>query len=232
MTQEFTRGAPAAYAEDRAALRPMLVILGVGLPVIVVVCAVTGGITGQTGLIAPAAIALIAWVFTNSMRVFVHWPTGIRIDEAGVRIGNVHRREPNPRRRPPAPSFQAYQVFSVPWSGVLELRVSTNRHELRQLSRQSRRASTKGATARGGMAIGLYLGMLTPPFMRAALIIEIDPELATFPEFRIQQAAAVATSQVGTQSRTWVAPTRHPHQLSELVNAITNSSQWNARRMG
>jgi hypothetical protein len=232
MTQEFSRGDFLGYAEDRAALRPTLVIFGVGLPVIVVVCAVAGGITGQTGLIVPAAIALIVWVFSNSMRVFVHWPTGIRIDEAGVRIGNVHRPTPNRRRRPPAPSFQAYQVFSASWSGVLAMRVSTDRHELRQLSRQSRRASTKGTTARGGMAIGFYLGMLTPPFMRAALIIEVDPGHATFPEFRIQQAVAVASSQVGTQSRTWVAPTRHPQQLAEVVTTITHSSQWNARRMG
>jgi hypothetical protein len=68
--------------------------------------------------------------------------------------------------------------------------------------------------------------------MRAALIIEIDPEHATFPEFRIQQAAAVATSQVGTRSRTWVVPTRHPQQLAEVVNMIINSSRCNARRMG
>lgn len=232
MTQEFTRGDFPTYTEDRAALRPTLVILGVGLPVIVVTCAVAGGITGQTGLIVPAALALIVWIFTNSVRVFVHWPTGIRIDEAGVRIGNVHRPTPKRRRRPPAPSFQAYQVFSVKWSGVLAMRLSTDRHELRQLSRQSRRASTKGTSARGGMAIGFYLGMLTPPFMRAALIIEIDPEHATFPEFRIQQALSVASSQVGTQSRIWVVPTRHAHQLIEVVDAITNSSHWNARRMG
>jgi hypothetical protein len=232
VTDEFSRGDFPAYAEDRAALRPTLLVLGVGLPVIVVACTVAGSVTGQAGLIVPAAVALLVWVFTNSMRVFVHWPTGIRIDGAGVRIGDVHGPAPKRRRRPPAPSFQAYQVFSVKWSGVLAMRVSTDRHELRQLSRQSRRASTKGTSARGGMAIGFYLGMLAPPMMRAALIIEIDPEYATFPEFRVQQALAVANSQVGTQSRTWVAPTRHPQRLAEVVDTITNSSRWNARRMG
>lgn len=232
MNRESVNGDSASYAEDRAALRPVFVTLGVGLPVIVVVCAALGAVTGQTGLIVPAAIALILWIFTNSMRVFVHWPTGIRIDKDGVRIGNVRRSTPRQRRRPPSPSFQAYQVFATSWSGVLSMRVSVDRHELRRLRQQSRGASTEGARARGGVAIGFYLGMLTPPFMRAALIVEVDPEYATFPEFRIQQALTVAGSQVGTRSRTWVAPTRHPDRLAEVVNGIVGSSRWNARRMG
>ena len=33
--------------------------------------------------------------FVNSMYVYVHWPTGIRIDQDGVRIGNVGRPHAN-----------------------------------------------------------------------------------------------------------------------------------------
>jgi hypothetical protein len=219
------------YAEDHAALRPVVVLLGVGMPVIVVVLAVLGGVTGQEGYLIPLVIALVLWIFTNSIRIFVHWPTGIRIDGGGVRIGNVRNPDAN-RRHPPAPSFQAYRVFSVPWAGVLELRVVRDRRELRAMTRESRRASTRAVKARGGLAVGFYLGMLTPPMMRAALVIEVDPEHATYPEFRVRQAAAVGTSQVGTRSRTWVAPTRRPDQLAEAVAAITGSSEWRARRMG
>jgi hypothetical protein len=219
------------YAEDRAALRPMAVLLGVGMPVIVVLAAVLGGVTGQEAFLVPAAIALLVWIFTNSMYVFVHWPTGIRIDRSGVRIGNVRRPDAN-RRHPPAPSFQAYRVFAVGWPGVLSMRVVRDRHELRRLAKTSRRAGTRGVRARGGTAVGFYLGMLTPPFLRAALVLEIDEEYATFPEFRVRQAATIATSQVGTRSSTWVAPTRRPDRLTEAVAAITNSPQWTARRMG
>ena len=219
------------YAEDHAALRPAVVLLAVGMVVVMVVSAVLGGVTGQAAYLAPFVVAVVLLVFTNSMRIFVHWPTGIRIDADGVRIGNVRHPDAN-RRHPPAPSFQAYRVFSVPWAGVLEMRVVRDRHELRAMTRTSRRASTSGVQARSGVAVGFYLGMLTPPWMRAALVLEIDEEYATFPEFRTRQAAAVATSQVGTRSRTWVAPTRRPDQLAEVVAAITHSPQWNARRMG
>lgn len=191
--------------------------LGVGMPAIVVACTALGAITGQTGLIVPGAIALIAWIFTNSIRIFVHWPTAIRIDETGLRIGNVSHPPRTPRRRLPTPSLQAYQVFSTTWPGVLSMRVSTDRRELRHLGKQNRFC---------------YLGMLTPPLMRAALIVEIDPEYATYPEFRKQHTLTVASSDLGTKSRTWTAPTRHPHQLAQAVAAITNSPRWNARRMG
>jgi hypothetical protein len=194
------------YVEDRAALRPVAVLLGVGMPVIVVLAAVFGGVTGQEAFLVPAAAALLVWIFTNSMYVFVNWPTGIRIDRDGVRIGNVRHPDAN-RRHPPAPS-------------------------LRKLARTSRRATTRGVKARGGAAVGFYLGMLTPPFLRAALVLEIDAEYATFPEFRTHQATTIATSQIGTRSSTWVVPTRHPDHLAATVAAITNSSQWNARRMG
>jgi hypothetical protein len=219
------------YAEDRAALRPVAVALGVGMPVIVVLAAVLGAVTGQQAFLVPAAIALLVWVFTNSMYVFVHWPTGIRIDRDGVCIGNVGHPDAN-RRHPPAPSFQAYRVFAATWPGVLSMRVVRDRRELRQLTRTSRRAATAGVKSRGGMAVGFYLGMLTPPFPRAALVLEIDADYATFPEFRVRQAKTIATSQVGTRSSTWVAPTRQPDRLTDIITEITNSPEWNARRMG
>jgi hypothetical protein len=219
------------YAEDHAALRPVVVLLGVGMPIIMLVAAVLGGVTGQEVYLVPFVVALLVWVFTNTIRVFVHWPTGIRIDADGVRIGNVRRAGAN-RRHPPAPSFQAYRVFGAPWAGVSELRVVRDPRELRAFAKTSRRAPTRGVKARSGVAVGFYLGMLTPPLMRAALVVEVDGEHATFPEFRVRQAAAVATSQVGTRSHTWVAPTRRPDQLAEVVAAITSSSEWIARRMG
>jgi hypothetical protein len=219
------------YAEDRAALRPVAVLLGVGMLVVLVAAAVLGGVTGQQGFLLVAAVALIVWIFSNSMYIFVNWPTGIRIDRDGVRIGNVRRPDAN-RRRPPAPSFQAYRIFTVPWAGVLSMRVVRDRHELKQLARTSRRAGTRGVRARAGQAVGFYLGMLTPPFLHAALVIEVDEQQATFPDFRGQQSLAIATSQTGTRSRTWVAPTRRPDQLAEAVATITSSPEWIARRMG
>jgi hypothetical protein len=71
--------------------------------------------------------------------------------------------------------------------------------------------------------------MLVPPFIWTALVIEVDPQSAGSPEFRVVQALAVATSQVGTRSSTWVVPTRRPDQPHATINQITNSPAWNAR---
>jgi hypothetical protein len=217
------------YAEDRAALRPAAVVLGVGLLAVFVAAVAVGAATGDEVYLLPAAIALFGLIFSRTMYVFVSWPAGIRIDADGVRIGNV--RHPG-HTRPPAPSFQAYRVFAVRWAGVLSMRVVTDRAELRRLTGLSRSAPTNGVRRRGGAAVGFYLGMLTAPLWRAALVVEIDQEYATFPDFRTHQAAAVATSQVGTRSDRWVVPTRRPERLAEVVEAITHSPEWNARRMG
>jgi hypothetical protein len=223
--------APPTYAEDRAARRPLFVWLGLGLPALIVAGVVVGKITEQRWAIAVVAIAIFGWIFSNSMYIFVNWPIGIRLDEQGVRIGNVRDPDINEGRRP-APSFQAYRLFSCPWPGVLSMRISQDIAELRKFRLRSRQAPKGNVKARGGQSVGYYLGILAPPFMRAALIIEVDEDYARFPEFRTRQVLAVANSQVGTPSLTWVVPTRQPERLAEVVAAITDSPQWVARRMG
>jgi hypothetical protein len=71
--------------------------------------------------------------------------------------------------------------------------------------------------------------MLTAPFAKATLVIEIDTEYAQFPTFRDLQALFASTSQAGTRSTTWVVPTRRPRELRELVETITTTTEWNNR---
>jgi hypothetical protein len=91
---------------------------------------------------------------------------------------------------------------------------------LRALKRASTSAPTRGVKARAGWAVEFYLGMLTAPFMRAALVIHVDPERAQFPAFRTQQALVAATSQIGTNSSVWVVATRRLDALRELIRAV------------
>lgn len=239
MTGDVMPDAVPLYAEDGCARRWPLLLLGLGMPVLMVLCLVGGLATGDQGFALLFAIPLFTWVFTDARLVGQYWPTGIRIDGAGIRIGGVRRAQRHrgddaearaPRRKPPPPSFQCYHVFSVPWTGVQSLTVVTDRKELRRLRKQSRQGPKRGMRARGHVA-GFWLGMLVPPFVRAALVIEVDPESADFPEFREVRAAisAQATSQVGTRSSIWVVPTRHPVQLQMAVEQITHSPEWNVR---
>lgn len=225
----------AAYAEDRSCLRWPLVVLGTLMPALIVgvvaVGAAVGAGPGVAYLILPP---LLIWLVTGARYLPMVWPTGIRIDGDGVRIGGVRRweRKPNRTRRRKAPpaSFQHYHVFSCPWRGILALEVTTDRKRLGQLHKTAHRAPSKNLRATGGgPVVGFYLGMLTAPFAKAALVIEIDPEYAQFPTFRDVQALFASTSQAGTRSTTWVVPTRRPRDLGELVNTITSTTEWNNR---
>ncbi|MEO7194224.1 MAG: hypothetical protein ABIZ05_05280 [Pseudonocardiaceae bacterium] len=124
-------------------------------------------------------------------------------------------------RHHPTPSYQCYHVFSCPWDAVRLLELTTDHKKLRALKRTSTSAPTRGVKARAGWAMGFYLGMLTAPFMRAALVIHVDPERAQFPTFRSHQALAVTQSEIGTQSSVWVVPTRRPAELREIIRAVS-----------
>lgn len=216
---------PLTYAEDRCALRWPLVLLGTTLPILFVVVLTVGTITRTPGTPYVASLVVAIWIFTDARHLILLWPTGVRIDADGIRIGGVRysERHPhrNPHRKPPPPSFQCYHVFSCPWDAVRSLELTTGRKKLRALMKASTSASTRGIKARAGVAIGFYVGILAAPFMRAALVIHVDPERAQFPEFRKQQALVVATSQIGTQSSVWVVPTRRPAELREIVRAVS-----------
>jgi hypothetical protein len=217
-------GTPLTYAEDHCALRWPLVLLGTTMPVLFIVVLAVGSIIRTPGTPYVAILSFAIWVFTDARYLILVWPTGVRIDAEGIRIGGIRyaERHPhrNPRRKPPPPSFQCYHVFSCPWEAVRMLEFTTDRTTLRGLRRASTSASTRGVKARAGWAVGFYLGMLTAPFMRAALVIHVDPERAQFPAFRVQQALVASASQIGTESSVWVVPTRRPDELREIIRAV------------
>lgn len=217
-------GTPLTYAEDRCALRWPLVLLGTTMPILFIVVLTVGTIIRAPGTPYVASLFAAIWIFTDARHLMLVWPIGVRIDAEGIRIGGIRyaERYPNrdlPRKSPP-PSFQCYHVFFCPWEAVRLLELTTDRKKLRELKRASTSASTRGVKARAGVAIGFYLGMLVAPFMRAALVIHVDPERAQFPAFRVQQALAVATSQIGAKSSVWVVPTRRPDELREILRAV------------
>lgn len=220
------------YAEDHCALRWPLLLFGVAFPALAVALFVLAVITKDIGLVLPIMALLIVTVATGGRYVGLNWPTGIRLDGAGVRIGRVRHAERHPNRKPrkklPVPAGQCWQVFSCNWDGVKSISVVTDRETLRQLRKTVRRAPTGGSTGRvratAGGSQGYALGMLIPPYMRAALVVRVDPWVAHFPEFRPLQGLAVQTSQWGTRSSVWVVPTRHPDRLQAALAAAPLSA--------
>jgi hypothetical protein len=198
---------PTYYAEDRCALRWPLYLLGIAPLTLATVWMVLAGTAGQWGLFCVgdvlagsglAGLLLLRW----------NWPTGIRVDAAGIRIGGVRRAERQGlllrlRRKPVRTYNQRDEVFTCPWDGAWRLAVVSDRHALREMFRQAR-ACRYG----DGWGHVTPLGWLSAPFMRAGLVIYVVPGKVRQPPLR-----SGARERAGALSPTWLVPTRHPGPL-------------------
>ena len=212
------------YTEDHCALRWPLVLSGFGFPLLLAAVLVLG-ITTKNGLLALLLpVVVILWGLSRGFSLPYVWPTGIRLDDKGVRIGGVGWAEHHPgrkRHRTPVAPGQRYYVFSCPWEAVERICIVTDRQELRTLSKRS--------WAGGPPGHRVLLGMLTAPYARAALLIVVDPDIARFPEFTTRRGLYYSVlpapgSIHGIPSPYWVAPTRHPERLTAALRAMPQSS--------
>lgn len=209
------------YSEKHCSHRWPLMVAGLVLPAIIVLSVAWGVVAHfpAVGVIYIPAIVLTG-IFRGH-RLLLNWPTGIRVDAKGIEIGGVHRKRRlaarSPRRKPPPASYQCYHLFSCPWDAVKNVKVVTDRKQLRALRNIADSAPAGPIKPRGSYVATYYLGMMIPPYMRAALVINVDLNKVSMPTFRDVQALWITTSQHGETSDLWVAPTRHPDQLRRAV---------------
>ncbi len=202
------------YAEDRSALRWPLLTAGIYAPVLGLVVFAASLTSAVPVLIWIALAVLLAavtiWVFGSGMWLPYLWPTGIRLDKDGVRIGGVgwaERHQGRVRSRAALVPWQCSQVFACPWNGVLSIGVTTDPHAVKVMKRyacQGRRITP--------------LGNLATPYMRAALVMWVDEKQAQAP--RIRPATSMWWSNCasdGYQQPLWIVPTRRPAQLAEAL---------------
>lgn len=208
------------YTEKHCSHRWPLMVAGLVFPTIFVLATTWGAVAHfpAAGLVTTPAIFLM--LVLRGDRLFLNWPTGIRVDADGIEIGGVHRKRHRatrlPRRKPPPASLQCYHVFSCPWEAIERVTVVTDREQLRSLQTSAASAPRGPIEPRGRVAT-YYLGMMVPPYLRAALVINVDLDKANVPAFRDVQALWIATSQHGTKSDLWVAPTRQPEKLRRAL---------------
>lgn len=217
---------PMAYAEDGCARRWPLLLWGLWLPAALEIVAVLlGALVHPYWFIAVPLIPLLAPFLIYGSLLYRNWPTGIRIDGDGLRIGAVASARAARRTRPLSIARQNWGVFSAPWDTVATMRVVTDPDELRRLRTDARyfTLSNHWGKPRGLNTNRCRLGALTAPFMRAALVVELDPTGANVPATR---AARFYPNQIGRPFQTriqadagpvWIAPTRNP---SALANAV------------
>jgi hypothetical protein len=156
--------------------------------------------------------------------LYRNWPTGVLIDESGISIGAVRSARAAARR--PTVNHQSWGLYTCPWSAVQGVRLVTGRNELRQMSNlpQYHTLTNRWSNKRGMRHCNI--GVLASPFMRAALIIEVNPAAVTAAEIR---PARFYTNYKDGQfshlvqprlSPTWVVPTRHPEALRAALQTI------------
>jgi hypothetical protein len=191
-------------------------------PAAVAGCLVLGA-TANLPWFFPLAGALFVAAMIGTSLLYRNWPTGIRIDESGISIGAVRSRRA--ARRRPTVNQQSRGLFTCPWPAVEGVRVVTGRAELRAMRNAPRYYTFTNRW--GGKAGMTYcnIGVLASPFMRAALVIDVDLAAVTAPGIR--PARYYSNFKDGYFSHlirprlspTWVVPTRHPEALSTAIQA-------------
>jgi hypothetical protein len=216
----------AGYLEAHSGLNSTLLACGLLPPAAAISCLIFGVTTGQPWLFDLLGVfSGLALISTGLL--YRSWPTGIRIDDSGISIGAV--RSAKASSREPTVSHQSWGLFTCPWPAVLELRVVTDQGELRQLKTEPRYFTL---TSRWSGKLGVErcnTGVLTSAFMRAALVIEVNPFEVTaseirparyFSNFKDGRFSYLIRPQL---SPTWIVPTRHPEALAAVLQT---AAEW------
>jgi len=182
---------------------------------------------------------VIAMVFLPFMMPFLmltsllyrNWPTGIRLDESGITFGAIRSRRAEAGKRHPTVNHQTRGIFRCPWMSVVTARVETDPAEIRRLKKSP---DFYTLTNRWGPPRGMRYcstGVLSSPFMRAALIIEIGSG-TTYPPLRnakffnnFLRRGYFSRWLRPELSATWVVPTRRPAELAAAL------ARWQATRV-
>src|SRR5581483_3164593 len=211
------------YREPHSALNGPLLACGLLIPVAAeATCLVLGVVLRQPWFFVIMAGLLVPVTIWTTL-VYRNWPTGIRFDAAAISIGAVGAARA--ARRRPTVNHQGWGLFTCPWTAVDGVRVVTDRAELRRMKNSPQLYTF---TNRWGGKAGMShcsIGVLASPFMRAALVIDVDTLAATTPQIR--PARYYNNFKNGYFSRliqprlspVWIVPTRHPEALSRALQA-------------
>ncbi len=211
------------YREDRCALRSPLLFLGMIAPsALSMTAAVLGIVFNLDWLIAIPFILFGPFMIPIGL-LYRNWPTGIRIDSQGIRIGAV--KSGRAGRRIPTVTHQNWGLFSCPWANIKHLAVVSDATTLREIRSSPRFYTLSNRWGKPRVMVKCMLGVLSAPFMRAALVIElIDTNQAGLP---LTRSASFFPNELGRPFRVqlrseagpvWIVPTRRPGRLQEVIN--------------
>lgn len=215
------------YVERRCALRWPLVMWGLGTPVgLVAVFVVLAVLVNPDWFVAAAFTPLFLPFMMGIALLYRNWPTGIRIDEHAVSIGAVTSRRAETRR--PSVTHQNWGVFSCAWTDIKDVTVVTDPGRIRHIKKSPQYWTLSNHWAKPRDVTRCMAGVLTAPFMKAALIIDVG--YAGVPPARRGSSPITSRSRSSRygceQSRAWSGWCRHESQkncrLSSRASAASS----------
>lgn len=226
-----SNGTTGIYLERRSALTPLLLLSIVVGPVILLAILVMVSIaTNYNGVPAALTGLAVVVVLVGSALAYRSWPTGIKIDPSGIAIGAVTTPEQSLKWRKPTVYHQASGVYSCPWQSVHSARIVTDKDELREIAKSPAYYTLTNRWGAKPDMTHCNIGVLTAPFMRAALVIELHPSGVTATEVRPGKAYSLSRASVPRLIRpelspTWVVPTHHPEALERVLDQHRQRSE-------
>jgi hypothetical protein len=217
------------YSEDRCALRWPLVGLGLAAPLAVaVVFVVLAATVSPFWLIAVPLVPLFGPFMIYSGLLYRNWPTGIRIDSEGIRIGAVGSGRA--AQRTPTVTHQNWGLFSCPWSAVTDVDVITDAARVRAMRNDPQYYTLSNRWSKPRTMTRCMIGVLMPPFARSVLVINVDlaqaqtlditvPTTRTAFFFPNTPGRPAVTKLRSEPSPAWVVPTRNPEALRQAIQA-------------
>jgi hypothetical protein len=199
------------YAEKRCALTWPLLATGLLATVAGVILVILFGMYGfliNKAFFVAEVIAL-SWTVFWIRLLRLRWPTGIRVDAAGIRIGDARALRFATR--------QSQTVFVCPWTVVRQIVVSNaTRVRGREVARV---ASTLRSTGSRHGWIVWFTWLLSPLmgfYAGGSIRLYVDPDTPESP-----RAGRVDNVQsFGTPATVWLARTRRPRALRAALGLV------------
>lgn len=221
----MSTGSASTYEEARSALRWPFLAWGLVVPagLEIIFLALAAAVNVQW-LIAAAILPFFVPMTITTSLLYRNWPTGIRIDDTGITIGAI--RSPRALSRTPSAFHQSWGRYTCSWPEITNARVVTDPAELRYLTSRFRHPTFNNSWGSKRAMQHCDIGVMTCPFMRAALIVELYPSGVTGTTVRPARVFKPMTMlgiPFTTRSipprtwDTWSVPTRHPHALEEAL---------------
>jgi hypothetical protein len=201
------------YEERRSAQRWPLVVPGVLGTVLIVIGLVLALATQAAVFAFVSFVGLLLWLVTKGNEYFLHRRTGIRITTKRLTIGAVALVD---NRDPALGSVTRLGkcAFSCDWEGIRALAIVTDPNTIATMRLDPANLRTGVRVDSATKVITHKLGHIIPPHAKAVLVINIDHDIASFPEEHARKNV------VNLQSPTWIVPTRQPDALRRALASL------------